>query len=291
MKYHQPGSLSEAASLLAEEADAKIIAGGQSMMPLLQQDLVSPDTLIDISRVTELHDRSVDVSDSTIDIGALVTYSELLNHEVCTDLELLRDALEAIGDVQVRNAGTIGGGIAHADPAQDLPPALQCYGASVVSFDGDDYRRHGINEFFVDFYFTALEPNEIVTNIEVTRPPAEAGGAFAKHARTPGGFSQAGVAVLLIPNGTQYADARVAYCAGAPVPRRAPSPVESTLTDGPITETVIREVADGVADSLNPVGDVGDNEAFTEHIFRVLTKRAIVTAAARSAGPDVEDPG
>lgn len=288
MKYHQPESLSEASELLGE-GNAKVVAGGQSLMPLLRQDLVSPDALVDITRVEELRDGSVEVRDTAIEIGALVTYEELLEHGVCDDLGLLRDSLEAIGDVQVRSAGTIGGGVAHADPAQDLPPALQCYGADVVVFDGDGERTHDIDDFFVDFYFTALEPHEIVTRIDVDRPPDGAGGAFAKHARTPGGFSQAGVAALLVPDGDGYADARLAYCAGAPVPRRAPSDVEERLAGGPIAMDAIRDAADGVVGSLEPVGDVDDDEAFTEHIFRVLTKRAVVTAAERSAGPDVED--
>lgn len=288
MKYHQPESLAAAADLLADEPSAKIIAGGQSLMPLLRQDLVSPSALIDITRVEELRDPSITLTNSTLEIGALVTYKELLDHPVCGDLGLLRDAVEAIGDVQVRAAGTIGGGVAHADPAQDLPPALQCYGSTVVVFDGNGERSHDINEFFIDFYYTELEPHEIVTRIEVELPPDGAGGAFAKHARTPGGFSQAGVAALLIPGSSGYTDARLAYCAGAPIPRRAPPDVEALLTENRPTEAVIRDVAAGITDSIEPVGDVDDDEAYIRHIFRVLTKRAIETAASRSNGPSVE---
>ncbi|WP_152039495.1 FAD binding domain-containing protein [Salinigranum salinum] len=288
MNYYQPGSLSEASELLSAEQGAKVIAGGQSMMPLIRQDIATPDALVDITRVDEL-DTGVTVTDDTIEIGALVTYRELLEHDVCADLPLLRDSLEAIGDRQVRNAGTIGGGVAHADPAQDLPPALQCYGTDVVISDGESERTHDINEFFIDFYFTSLAPHELVTRVDVHRPPPGAGGAFAKHARTPGGFSEAGVAALCLPDedGDGFTAVRVAYCAGAPVPRRAPETVEAGLT-GTLTRDDVARAADGIVDSLDNVGDVGDyDEAYNDHVFRVLTKRALTTAAERSAGPEV----
>lgn len=291
MKYYQPETLAETTDLLSSEAGAKIIAGGQSMMPLLRQGLASPGALVDISRVEELSP-SVTVEDDTVRVSALTTYTDLLDHEVCADLGLLRDALEAIGDKQVRNAGTVGGGVAHADPAQDLPPALQCYGADVVISDGESTRRHDVTDFFVDFYFTELAPHEVVTAVEISRPPEGAGGAFAKHARTPGGFSAAGVAALVIPDGDGgYADVRLAYCAGAPVPRRVPEDVEAGLAGGPLTKERVVEATERVVESLDDDGDVGgldDGGEFNEHLFRVLTKRALVTAAERSAGPEIE---
>lgn len=292
MRYYQPVSIEEASTLLQEESGAKIIAGGQSMMPLLRQDIASPDALVDISAVEELEDHRIHVGDERIKVGALVTYSELLSHDLCSEYPLLRDSLEAIGDVQVRNAGTIGGGVAHADPAQDLPPALQCYGTDVVTSDGESEHRYDINELFIDFYFTEIPPHEIVTRIEVERPPPRAGGAFAKHARTPGGFSEAGVAALLIPDadGEEYVDARLAYCAGAPVPRRVPDELEARLVDGALTADEITDVSEALVLNLDNVGDVGDyDEEYNDHIFRVLCKRAITTAAERSAGPTVDD--
>lgn len=290
MKYYQPESLSEASSLLSTEDGAKIVAGGQSMMPLIRQDIATPGALVDITRIADLS-TGVTVTDDVVQVGPLVTYRDLLDHEICADLGLLRDSLEAIGDRQVQNAGTIGGGVAHADPAQDLPPALQCYGTDVVVFDGETERRHDINDFFIDFYFTAMAPHEIVTRVDIHRPPPGSGGAFAKHARTPGGFSEAGVAALCIPaddGDDGYDTVRLAYCAGAPVPRRAPDEVEATLT-GAITRDDVAAAADGLVDSLDTVGDVGDyDEAYHDHLFRVLTKRALVTATERSSGPEVQ---
>lgn len=288
MKYYQPETVSEATQLLQSEDGAKIIAGGQSMMPLLRQDLVTPGALVDISRIDDL-DRSVRVDDEYVRISALVTYQDLLEHEICEKFDLLRESVEAIGDVQVRNAGTVGGGVAHADPAQDLPPALLCYGTDLLISDGESERTHDIAEFFVDFYFTELAPHELVTRIDVQIPPEGSGGAFAKHARTPGGFSEAGVAALVVPSDDGYEEVRLAYCAGAPVPRRVPKSVEDELAGGPLTESAIETAADGLVQSLDNVGDVGDyDEAYNEHIFSVLTERAIATAAERSAGPEVK---
>lgn len=280
--------MSEASDLLQKEDSAKIIAGGQSMMPLLRQDIVSPSALVDITQIKDLQGVSISVEDKTVSIGSLVTYQELLEHEICQELGLLRDAVDAVGDVQVRNAGTIGGGVAHADPAQDFPPALQCYEADVIVANGGEEQKYDINEFFIDFYFTEMAPHEILTRIEFTRPPSTSGGAFAKHARTPGGFSEAGIAAHLVPGEDGFRKVRLAYCAGAPVPRRVPAAVENQLEGGELTPGRVAEAAEGIVDSLDNIGDVGEyDEDYNDHIFRVLTKRALTTAAKRSTGPEV----
>lgn len=287
MQYYQPDSLAEAVDRLKAADDAKIVSGGQSMMPLLRQDFISPDALVDISKLPDL--AAIAAGDDEIEIGALVTYSELLDSELSADLGMLRDALEAIADVPVRNAGTIGGGVAHADPAQDLPPALQCYDAEVVSYDGEETRRHNITEFYFDYYLTELAPHEIVTAVEFERPPAEAGGAYASDTEAPGGWSTAGVAALLLPDegGESCADARLAYCAGAPVPKRTPREIEERLIGDRIDRQAVDEVGRGIIDDLELIDDVGDDIEYRKHLFRVMTKRAIATAVERSALPPV----
>ena len=289
MQYYQPSSLSDAVERLQEADDAKIVAGGQSMMPLLRQGLISPDALVDISAVPDLD--SVTVADGTVEIGALVTYTELLAADPCAELDLLRDSVAAIGDVPVRNAGTIGGGVSHADPAQDLPPALQCYDAAVVSFDGEETRRHDVTEFFLDYYLTELAPHEIVTGIEFEQPPARAGGAYASDTEAPGGWSTAGVAVLLVPDedGETIADARLAYCAGAPVPQRVPREVEEHLIGETLDRETVDEVGRAVIDDLELIDDVGDDVEYRKHLFRVMTKRGITTALERSSAPPLAE--
>lgn len=288
MQYYQPSSLPDVVDRLREADDAKIVAGGQSMMPLLRQELISPDALVDITAVPGLDE--VTVTDGTIEIGALVTYTELLDTVLCDDLDLLREAVEAIGDVPVRNAGTIGGGVSHADPAQDLPPALQCYDAVVVSFDGEETRRHDLTEFFLDYFLTELAPHEIVTGIEFERPPADAGGAYASDTEAPGGWSTAGIAALLVPDDDEtIADARLAYCAGAPVPTRVPRDIEKLLVGDRVDRETVDEVAIQIVEDLDLIDDVGDDIEYRKHLFRVMTKRGISTALQRSNAPPLTE--
>jgi len=287
VQYHQPTTLSEAVDRLKEAENAKIIAGGQSMMPLLRQDLISPGALVDISGLPDLD--GVTVEEGTVRIGALVTYTELLETELCEDLDLMRDALQVVGDVPVRNAGTVGGGVAHADPAQDFPPALQCYDAEVVSHDGEGERRHDVTDFFLDYYLTELAPHEIITAVEFDRPPERAGGAYANDSEAPGGWPTAGVGALILPDADgEVADARLAYCAGAPVPRRVPREIEEVLVGGPIDREAVDEVGARIIEDLDIVEDVGDDTEYRKHLFRVMAKRAIATALDRSAAPGLE---
>lgn len=287
MQYHRPTSIAAAVDRLKAADDAKVIAGGQSMMPLLRQDLVSPDALVDISGLPDLDE--VTVTGGTVRIGALVTYTELLEAEICEDLDLLRDALQVVGDVSVRNAGTVGGGVAHADPAQDFPPALQCYDATVVSHDGEGTRRHDVTDFFLDYYLTELAPEEIITAVEFDRPPEPAGGAYANDAEAPGGWSNAGVAALVVPGEDgEIADARLAYCAGAPVPKRVPHEIEQLLVGGRIDREAVDEAGARIIEDLDIVEDVTDDVEYRKHLFRVMTKRAVATALDRSAAPPME---
>lgn len=266
-----------------------MIAGGQSMMPLLRQELVTPDTLVDISRIPDLD--TIEITDDTVHIGALTTYTDVLESDVSEALPMLRDALEVIGDIPVRNAGTVGGGVAHADPAQDLPPALQCYEASVISFDGEETRRHDITEFFLDYYVTELAPHELITGIEFDLPPEDAGEAYANDSENPGGWSNAGIAALLTFGEDEETciDARLAYCAGAPVPKRVPRTIEEMLVGGRIERADIDDVAVEIIDDLELISDVGDDLEYRKHLFRVMTKRAITTALERSAAPAMRE--
>lgn len=289
MRYFQPPSLSDAVARLEEFDDAQIVAGGQSVMPLLRQGLVSPDALVDISTIPDLDE--IAAEDGTVAIGALVTYSELLESAVCEEHPMLRDALKVIGDVPVRNAGTVGGGVAQADPAQDFPPPLQCYEADVLTYGGDGTRRHDIVDFFLDYYLTELAPDEIVTAVEFEAPPDRAGGAYANDRENPGGWSNAGVAALVVPtpDGDRCEDVRVAYCAGAPAPTRVPRELEERLIDVPLDREAVDDVAMGVVKSLELVADVGDDVEYRKHLFRVMTKRALATAIERSAAAPIRE--
>lgn len=291
MEYYQPESLSQAGDLLASADNPKLVAGGQSMMPLLRQGLTNPDALVDISGVTEagINEIQVDHEARELRVGALVSYTELLEHPIAAERPLLRETLEAIGDVQVRNAGTLGGGIAHADPAQDLPPALLCYGTEVIAVGPDGETRYDLDSFFIDFYFTELAPEEIIRELVITLPPSGSGGAFKKHARTPGGFSEAAVGALVVPdeNG-EVADARLAYCAGGPVPSRVDRSIEEAFAGGTPTEADKEAAATALVDEIEILEDAGETDvAYIEHLFGVLTERAIASAIDRADGLEV----
>lgn len=282
MKYYQPDTVAEAATLLEDEANPKIVAGGQSMMPLLRQGLVSPSALVDITEIDGMDE--ITVADGTVHIGALVRYTDVLDDELCDRLDLLRESIDAIADKQVRNAGTIGGGVAHGDPAQDLPPALQCYEATVTAKPAEE--TYELTDFYIDFYFTELPPTQLLTHVEFPLPPEGAGGSYQKYARTPGGYSDAGIAALVVPGESGYDDVRLAYCAGGPSPQRVPTDIESFLEAG-LSEARISEAGDMLVDNLELVTDVGEDDAYFEHLFRVLLKRALTEAVERSAGPAI----
>jgi carbon-monoxide dehydrogenase medium subunit len=287
VQYYQPSTLSDAVERLQELDNAEIVAGGQSMMPLLRQELVSPDALVDITQVPDLD--TIEISDDTVHIGALTTYSDVLDSDLSERLPMLRDTLNVIGDIAVRNAGTIGGGVAQADQAQDLPPALQCYKATVVSFDGEETRRHDITEFFHDYYVTDLEPHELITGVSFDAPPERSGEAYANDAENPGGWSNAGIAALLDFDEDEQTcvDARLAYCAGAPVPKRVPRAVEELLVGKRIGRQDVDEVAMAIVDDLELIVDVGEDKEYRQHLFRVMTKRAIASALERSPAPKI----
>ena len=280
MKYYQPDTVAQAATLLGEETSPKVVAGGQSMMPMLREGRVAPSALVDITGIDGLCD--IVATDGTVRIGALVRYTDVLDHDISTSLDLLRESIVGIGDTQIRNAGTIGGGVAQGNPAQDLPPALQCYEATVTAEpDGDTY---DLTEFYVDVCATELPPTQLLTHVEFDLPPASAGGSYQNHGLY--GYSDAGVAALVVPGETGYDDVRVAYCAGGPAPQRVPAPIESFL-EGEPSEAQLSEAGAMLVDSLDLTTGEGTDETHLEHVFRVLLKRALTEAVERSAGPAI----
>jgi carbon-monoxide dehydrogenase medium subunit len=280
MNYYQPETVAEATTLLDDEVSPEIVAGGQSMMPMLRQGQVSPSALVDITGLDVLD--GINVVNDTVQIGALVRYTDVLDHELCVELDLLRESISAIADTQIRNAGTVGGGVVHGDPAQDLPPALQCYEATVTAEPGGE--TYDLTDFYVDVCSTELPSTQLLTHVEFDHPPKEAGGSYQKHGRY--GYSDAGIGALVVPGETGYDDVRIAYAAGGPSPQRVPPSIENFLEMG-LSEQRISEAGDMLIDSLDLVGKTNENEAHLEHVFRVLLKRALTEAVDRSAGPAI----
>jgi carbon-monoxide dehydrogenase medium subunit len=196
--YEKASTVDEALSLLAEHgADAKLIAGGQSLLSLMKLRLARPDRLIDIGRIDSL--RGVrSTADGRLVIGALTTYAQLLETPPVMDLALMADALPRIADVQVRNRGTIGGAIAHADPAADMPAILLALWAEVVARSAQRGERTiSIDDFFDGAFSTALAPDELLTEIRLPSPSGSYGSAYRRLEQPASGFAIAGVAVVV----------------------------------------------------------------------------------------------
>ncbi len=223
-EYAAPETVDEALGLLGE--DAKALAGGQSLVPMLNFRLARPELVVDINSVSELdYLRS---GDGVLRIGALARQATLERDEaVARGWPLLRLATRLVGHPQIRNRGTVAGSVAHADPTAELPVALLTLEARMVARSARGERRLAAGEFFLGLLTTALEPDELLVEIEVPAPPPGAGSGFAEHARTHGDFAVAGAAAVVAPG----EHAAIGLLGAGPVPVRAPE-AERALLDG-----------------------------------------------------------
>lgn len=282
--YHQPASRDEALELLASLGDdAKILAGGQSLVPLLSLRLARPAHLIDINRLngslTQIGDNS-----GGLRFGALVRQRGAERSSLVKErCPLMAEALPFIGHHQIRNRGTICGNLAHADPASELP-------AIAVALDGEmvaDSRARGqrviaANDFFKGFLSTSLEPDELMTEFRLPAWPAGAGASFQEVARRHGDYALVGVAAVVQLNASgACADARVAVIGAAPGPVRARA-AEASLKGQPISADSINSAAERIAEALDPQSDVHATAAYRRHVAAVLGRRALREAADRA---------
>jgi CO/xanthine dehydrogenase FAD-binding subunit len=237
--YVAPRSLDEAVALLGE--DAKALAGGQSLVPLLNFRLARPDLIVDINGLSEL-DR-LERDDGVLRIGALTRQSALERSDlVAAGWPLLSQAVRFVGHPQIRNRGTVGGSVAHADPAAELPVALAALDARFTAQSPRGRRTLDATELFIGPLTTGLEPDELLIGIEAPRPPEGTGSAFVEHARTHGDFAVAGAAVVVGPE-----HAAVALLGAGPAPARSGA-AESALVDGAEPEEAAALAASSVED-------------------------------------------
>lgn len=282
--YFAARSVEEAADLLNKHGeDAKLLAGGHSLIPAMKLRLAAPRYLIDLGQVPGL--RGIRLEGSDLVIGALTVHAEVASSDLVRQrLPGLAEAASVIGDVQVRNRGTIGGSVAHADPAADFPVILTALNASLVSISPSDKRSVPVAEFFIDFYTTALAPNEVLTEIRVPLPPSGVGTAYAKLAHPASGYVvvSAGVWMERGPAG-RCASIRVAIGGLAGVPLRA-AQTEAALQGQPLTAEVIAAAAAKAAEGADPDSDSYASADYKRHMAAVYARRAIEIAAQRAAG-------
>jgi CO/xanthine dehydrogenase FAD-binding subunit len=272
-EYDDPATIEETVALLAEHGEeAKVLAGGQSLVPLLNFRLARPERLVDINNVTELDDLRLD--DGTLRIGALVRQSRLeRSGEVAAAVPLLREAVRYVGHAQIRNRGTVGGSVAHADPAAELPAALAALDARFRLRSTRGERVVGAADFFVTHLTTALEPDELLTEIEVPVPAGGTRYAFVEFARRLGDFALGGAAVLVRPSG----DASIALLAAAPTPVRA-SEAEAFLRGRAIDEASAQEAAALAVAGIEPTGDIHGSTEYRRGLIETLVYRALRAA-------------
>ena len=281
--YHAPTSLEEALSLLDQYGeDARPIAGGTAMVNLLKQNLVYADHLIGLGKVPGL--RGTTRSNGDLRIGALTKHREVeRSAEVAEAAPLLREAYSRVATVRIRNMATVGGGLTHADPAQDPPPALIALGARVVLASSGGTRELPIEDLFVDYYETALAQGEILTEVVVPAQPQDARGVYLKFLpRTEDDYATVAVAALARVEDGLCADVRVALGAVAPTPVRATA-VEAALEGQPVTADAIRTAAEAVADQVDPLADFRGSSEYKRDMAVVFTRRALEQALGLGA--------
>ena len=280
--YVAAHSVEEALQLLIKHGeDAKLLAGGHSLIPAMKLRLASPRTLIDLGTVPGL--RGVRMDGNTLAIGALTVHTDVASAElVQKHLPGLSDAASVIGDVQVRNRGTIGGSIAHADPGADFPVILTALNASFVLQSTSGSRTVAADDFFIDFYTTAITANEVLTEIRVPLPPSGAGSAYAKLPHPASGYVvvSAGVLINRQPSG-QCASARVALGGLAGCPLRAGA-TEAALQGQPLTPEVIAVAAAKAAEGTDPDDDSYASADYKRQVATVYVRRAIEAAVKRA---------
>ncbi|MEV0797181.1 xanthine dehydrogenase family protein subunit M [Kribbella sp. NPDC050281] len=275
-EYFTPSTVDEAVALLREQPDAKVLAGGQSLMPVLRLRLAAPETIVDIGRIDEL--QGVRDDGDALVIGAMTPHSTVQTDPLVAEhARLVSLATATIADPQVRHRGTFGGSLAHADPAGDLPAVAVALDASFVIAGPDGRRTEAAADFFQGVFSTTLAEDELL--VEVRVPKYTGWGAhYEKFNRVAQQWSIVAVAAAVRLDGDSIAEARVGLTNMGSTPIRA-SAVEAALVGRPATPEAVREAAARAADGTSPVSDLNGDADYRRHLASVLTRRAVLAAA------------
>ena len=274
--YHRASSIDEAESLWKENSDASFLAGGHSLIPAMKLRLSDPGTLVDISGIDDL--KGISRDGDTIRIGALTTHREVGSSDVVKDgCSALSEAAGMIGDPQVRNRGTIGGNVAHADPASDYPGILMALGATIVTSS----RSIVVDDFFTGLFETALNDGEIITEIQVPAIGAGSGAAYTKFFNPSSRYAVVGVGALVSKSNGSCSSCRIGVTGAADHAFRA-SVAEETLQGSDLGDDAVAASAAKVADGQEMLSDLSASANYRTHLCGVMAKRAIVEAASRA---------
>ena len=281
--YHAPQTLDEAIALLGRLGDtAKILAGGQSLIPAMRFRLAQPETLVDIGRIRDLS--YVEERGDHLAIGAMTREHALeASPVVAASYPLLLDTAKVIADPLVRNKATVGGNLAHADPANDHPATMLAYGAKIVARGAKGTRTIAIDDLFIGLFETSLAPGEILTEIQIPKPAKHTGGAYFKIERKVGDYAVAAVAVQLELDGKAIKHVRIGLTNVSPIPIRAKN-AEAALTGKHASPDVLETAGKAAAAECDPSADLRGQVDYKRDLVRVLTKRAVHRAVERAQG-------
>jgi len=285
--YHRAASIEEASKLLQQLGDeARLIAGGQSLIPLMKMRLARPTALIDINFIPSLD--VIQRNNGELRLGALVRHTEIEHSEIASSIPIVHDCAAGIADVQVRNQGTIGGSLAEADPSGDWAVALLALDSFVHCFRVKSERTVPFNEFIKDAYTSVLEHDEVVREVIIKVPPKNSGGAYVAFKRSAPVYATVSAAAQITLDGKDSCrDARIVLgCVGlmAIHVKRA----ESALRGKPINDKTIQQAAEAAREAAEPQSDMRGSADYKRTLVAALVKRAIGIAVRRARGEDVE---
>jgi aerobic carbon-monoxide dehydrogenase medium subunit len=281
--YHAPHSIDQAVELLGRYGgDAKVLAGGQSLMPMLNFRIARPAALVDVNRIPAL--AYVREDNGTLAFGAMTRQRTIeFSPVVAERLPLLREATRWVGHLPIRSRGTIGGSIAHADPSAEYPAVLTALDGEVIVQGPRGRRTLKPGALFETYLTTSLAPDELLVEVRLPASPSGAGYAFEEFARRHGDFALVGIAALIVRDGTRCATARLAAAGAGPVPMRLRAAEEILERDG-LGETALAAAAARAAELVSPDSDIHASADYRRHLTRVMTARALKRAIERGAG-------
>ena len=285
-RYYRATSMKEAASLLSQLGeDARPLAGGQSLIPLMKLRLARPSALVDLNFIPNaslIHKPHQEVC-----IGALAHHAEIADSKIIEQIPILHDCAAGIADAQVRNRGTIGGSLAEADPSGDWGPVLLTLGADVHCVSAEGERAIPLRHFAVDAYTTVMKPGELLDEVRIKVPPKNSGGAYLAFKRCPSVYASASVAVQLTMQGKACEDARIQLgCVGLTAIHAQNA--EAELRGKPVSERTIQLAGEAAMSEAAPQPDMRGSVAYKRVLVGALLKRAIGIAVRRCCGEHVE---
>ena len=279
--YKRAETIDEALTLLAQNEEAKILAGGHSLIPAMKLRLAMPPMLVDISRIKDLS--YIREENGQIRIGAMTTHYQIESSDLLKNIcPLLPECASHIGDMQVRNKGTIGGSLAHADPAGDWPAAILALNAKLVAVNKNGERTIKAEDFFVDLLTTALEPGEILREIRIDKLNGRTGHAYVKMPHPASGFAVVGVAANLSFNGGSECKSASIGITGVSSKAYRASAVEAALNGAKLDYSIVASASAHATDGIDVNGDVFASDEYRRHLAEVYARRAIAAAIGRA---------